>query len=378
MRKSRTFIKSSVAVLMATSLIVGCSSQSDQASEQSATTQANATAHEPHLVSDHNGHEAMVPGEINRVVFEQIPLMSTFLAFHDGQAPGLVGASAHLINQMDQTIVMQKAPEALDVDTSFDDKGVPSAESLAALHPDVVFNNAFNEKNSTIIDSSGLTRVGFKTVGAPTETYVEWFELLEEVYGTPGKTKDKVAAGSKIIDDVTTRVNKVDPAAQKKVLVVMGAGQGILRVAGGRAGWFTESWADRMNFHNVSAGTDQSAVQANVEQITAWDPDVILVTGRGMSSMTAAEILGNQIEGMDLSNLRAVKDKQVFTTELGMWNWFTPSPDAPLVAAWLGEKLYPEQFSDVDLAKLTKDHYKLNYGWELSDAEITRILDPDA
>lgn len=356
--------------------LASCGAATNHNSQNSANSSTTTTT--PHEITDHGKHSVTIPAKIQKVAFEQIPLLSTFLAFHDGKAPGLVASSKHLVNGMADTIVTKKAPEVLKVDTSFDDGGIPNAEALAAIKPDVVFNNAQNKKNSEIIDSVGLTRVGFSTMGAPTETYAQWLKLLEDVYGTPGKTDAKLKAGKKLVDDARERASKVAENQKKSVLIVMGAGQGTLRVAGGRNGWFTQSWADRMNFKNVTADVQQPVMQVNAEQITAWNPDIILVTGKGMSNMTAKEILQNKIKGMDLSKLKAVINKQVYTTQLGMWNWFTPNPDAPLVANWIGSKIYPELFKDLDLIKLIKEYYKLTYHWELSSSEAQKILDPDA
>lgn len=94
--------------------------------------------------------------------------------------------------------------------------------------------------------------------------------------------------------------------------------------------------------------------------------------------MTAAEILNNEIEGIDLSGLSAVQNGEVYSTELGMWNWFTPNPAAPVVANWLGSRLYPEQFEDVDLVQMTQDYYAQMYGHEVDEDRAAQIIDPDA
>ena len=69
----------------------------------------------------------------------------------------------------------------------------------------------------------------------------------------------------------------------------------------------------------------------------------------------------NSVQGVDFSTLSSVKSGRVYSTGLGMWNWFTPNPDAPIVANWIGASLYPEQFSDVDLVSMTKDYYQKMY-----------------
>ena len=151
-----------------------------------------------------------------------------------------------------------------------------------------------------------------------------------------------------------------------------------LAVAGGKDGWFTNEWADSLNYTNVSRDTDTSHTPVTFEQVLTWDPQVLLVTGKGMSNMTANSVLTNSVEGVDLSTLSSVKSGRVYSTGLGMWNWFTPNPDAPIVANWLGASLYPEQFSDVDLVSMTKDYYQKMYNFTLTDEQARAIVNPDS
>lgn len=359
-------------------LLAGCS---DAGTTSNGTTEPTTTAAqvaETRTVTDHSGAEVTIPAEINGVAFEQIPLLSTYVAYFDGEAPNVVATSERLINMMDETILADIAPEALEVDTSFDKQGTINAETLLDIGPDLVFNNARNQDNRSAMEAVGLDVVGFDTLGTPTDTYVKWLRLLEDVYGEPGKMDDKIAYGGELIDDAEARVAAVPEDEKRTALVVMQTNQGMLAVAGGQDGWFTDGWAESMNFINATADSEQGRISANAEQLLAWDPDVIFVTGKGHSSMTAAEILNNEIEGIDLSGLSAVQNGEVYSTELGMWNWFTPNPDAPVVANWLGSRLYPEQFEDVDLVQMTQDYYAQMYGHEVDEDRAAQIIDPDA
>lgn len=359
-------------------LLAGCS---DAGTTSNGTTEPTTTAAqvaETRTVTDHSGAEVTIPAEINGVAFEQIPLLSTYVAYFDGEAPNVVATSERLINMMDETILADIAPEALEVDTSFDKQGTINAETLLDIGPDLVFNNAHNQDNRSAMEAVGLDVVGFDTRGTPTDTYVKWLRLLEDVYGEPGKMDDKIAYGGELIDDAEARVAAVPEDEKRTALVVMQTNQGMLAVAGGQDGWFTDGWAESMNFINATADSEQGRIPVNAEQLLAWDPDVIFVTGKGQSSMTAAEILNNEIEGIDLSGLSAVQNGEVYSTELGMWNWFTPNPAAPVVANWLGSRLYPEQFEDVDLVQMTQDYYAQMYGHEVDEDRAAQIIDPDA
>lgn len=327
-------------------------------------------------IVDHAGNKVTIPAAINRVAVDQIPIASTYLAYFDGSSPHLVGMNAAVVKSLRGTVAEKMAPEMFNVDSSYYDNGELNAETLVGLKPDVVFYNAFNEKHGQLLRQAGIPAVGFTTLGDPSVVYADWMRLLEDVFDEPGKMSAKIDYGTKLVNDAKARAAKA--SKQEDVMVIMRATQGKIMPAMGKQGWFTNKWAEGYNFHNVTQDINQNSAPVNAEQILTWNPSVIFVTGKGMSGMTAKPVRDNTLDGVDLNGVKALIDGRVYTTELGMWNWFTPNPDAPLVANWLGSKLYPEQFKDVDLVEMTREYYKVMYGYDLSEAQAQHILDPDA
>ena len=84
--------------------------------------------------------------------------------------------------------------------------------------------------------------------------------------------------------------------------------------------------------------------------------------------------LSGNVDGADFSTLTAVKRGRVYNTTLGMWNWFTPNPDAPLVLAWLACNTYPDAFADYPLGDTIKEYYKTWYGYDVTDDELEEML----
>ena len=74
------------------------------------------------------------------------------------------------------------------------------------------------------------------------------------------------------------------------------------------------------------------------------------------------------------SSIKAVQGGRVYDTTLGMWNWFTPNPDAPLVFAWLACNTYPEVFADYPLEDTIRDYYHDWYGYDVTDEEMEEML----
>lgn len=366
-----------LTALLTTALTLTACGGTGGTTAQSDSTTKRAGASTTRTITDHGGNEVTLPAQITRVAIDQIPIESTYLAYFDGKAPNLVGMSAARVKAMSQTIAAEMAPEMMQVETGYYDKGELNAEALLNLNVDVVLYNAFNKEHGEIFRKAGIPAVGFTTMGNPSETYTQWMELLEDVFNQEGHMADKIALGQNLVADARARTAKVPEDQRVSTMVLMSAADGQLAVAGGKEGWFMGEWADSLNYTNVSRDTNTSRTPVTFEQVLTWDPQVLLVTGKGMSNMTANTVLTNSVEGVDLSTLSSVKNGRVYSTGLGMWNWFTPNPDAPIVANWIGASLYPDQFTDVDLVAITKDYYQKMYNFTLTDEQARRIVNPD-
>lgn len=323
-------------------------------------------------IVDHTGQELEIPADITRVAVDQIPIASTYLAYFGGEAPHLVGMSKPVVTALEGTVAAHIAPELLDVDSSYSTEGDLNVETLLELDPDVVFYNARNTENGEKLKAAGLPAVGFATQGDPATVYADWLRLLEEVFDEPGKMDHVIEYGEGIVEDARVVNESIPDADRKDVLIFVRFGPGTATVAG-IPEFFGSHWLETANADNVAVGTTEPLAQVSGEQILEWDADVVLVAGRGQAQLGPEELLAGELEGMDLSTLTAVQEGEVLSTELGMWNWFTPNPDAPVVAHWIGQAVYPELADPFALEDLTREYYETVYGYSLSDDELGTI-----
>ena len=268
---------------------------------------------ETRTITDHAGNEVVLPKEIKRVVIDQVPILSTYMAYHGGEA----------------------------------------------------------------LSKSGIPCVGFATIGTlgqadPIDRYGQWLKLLEDVFGEEGKTDDFLAAGEKIVKDVEERIATVDQKDRPNGMILWKYNKGVPMVAG--KGTFGDFWLKRIGVSNVFEDAKGYA-KVNVEEIYKQDPQVLYLDGPGLLNMTTSDVFENKVEGFDFSNMDAVKNKRVYNSKLGMWNWLTPNPDAPLVYAWLANVTFPEAFDDYDLKGEIKDYYKTWYKYDLTDDQVDDMFD---
>lgn len=328
-------------------------------------------------ITDHAGNTVEVPEKIERIVIDQIPILSTYMAYHHGKAPYIVGYAGSLKQVISNTVLKDIAPELLDSQNTVQAQSDINIEEIMKLKPDVIFYNASNKEHYETLKKTGIPCVGFATVGTngpadPIDRYTQWLKLLEDVFGENGKTDDFIKAGQDIVKDVEERISKIDDSKKPTGVILWKYVQGVPMVAG--KGVFGDFWLNRIGVKNLANETKGFA-KVSIEQFYQWDPDILYLDGPGLLDITTKNVFENSVEGINFSNMKAVKDKKVYNTKLGMWNWFTPNPDGPLVLAWLAKSTYPEEFKDYDLKAMIKDYYKTWYDYELTNEQIEDMFD---
>ena len=360
-------------------ILGGCGKKEDSEEKNAGTNNVSteekvATKDEAgsHIVVDHAGHEVEVPNKIEKIVIDQVPILSTYMAYNEGKAPYIVGYAGSLKQVISETVLKDMAPELLDATNTVQGQSDINVEEIMKLKPDVIFYNAKNQDRYEKLSKTGVPCIGFVTMGAdtpadPINRYGEWLKLLEDVFGEKGKMDDFLKAGDDIVKDVEERIAKVPDEKRPSGMILWKYQEGTPIVAG--KGTFGDFWLKRLKVKNV-AEEAKGYAKVNVEQIYSWNPDVFYLDGPGLLNIKTEDVYNNSVEGFDFSNLKSVKDKRVYNSKLGMWNWLTPNPDAPLVLAWLASETYSDAFKDYDLKKVIKDYYQKWYNYELTDEQI--------
>lgn len=367
---------------MTTLLFAGCKSTNSEnaASDTSVTEATEAQALDPdgtHTVVDHAGNTVEVPNHITKIVIDQIPILSTYMSYFGGDAPNIVGYCGSFKDTITKTVLKDIAPELMESSDTVYAQSDLNIEEIMKLQPDVIFYNAGNKEHAQILQSSGIPCIGFATVGAETEAdplvrYQQWLDLLEDVFGESGKMDAFEEAGNKIIDDVESRIAKIPEDERPSAMILWKYADGVPQVSG--QGTFGTYWLKHLGVTDVVASEAKGFTQVNMEQVYDWDPDILFLDGPGLLPLKTADVLENNVEGTDFSTLTAVKNKRVHDTTLGMWNWFTPNPDAPLVLAWMACNTYPEAFADYPLEDTIREYYHDWYGYDVTDADLEEIL----
>ena len=97
--------------------------------------------------------------------------------------------------------------------------------------------------------------------------------------------------------------------------------------------------------------------QVDMEQILVWNPEVIFVQDR------YANVAQQIQKDSAWKGIKAVKDHRVYLTPEYVKPWGHPCPESmALGELWMGKKLYPDRFKDIDMSKIVNEFYTRFYG----------------
>jgi iron complex transport system substrate-binding protein len=118
---------------------------------------------------------------------------------------------------------------------------------------------------------------------------------------------------------------------------------------------------------NVAGDTKGGLSPVSVEQVLAWNPEVIVTIDRDF----AAGIYNDPA----WAPIAAVKARRVHLAPGLPFGWvdFPPSVNRLIGLWWLAKILYPGQFPE-DLRQLTRAFYQQFYHVEVTDAQLDRVL----
>ena len=326
------------------------------------------------VVVDHTGKEVRIPAKIERIVITgPWPLPSVYCLF-EGAGDKLVGIHPGSMSAAKHSLLPRVAPGILRASTEFLKGDVLNAEELLKLKPDVVFYRVETAAHAGQLALTGIPAVGFSTAlsGFDTiKTFESWVKLLGEVLQQEDRASGIVEYGRKTYDEIQAALNGVKGLKRPRALILFNYGEGNIKTSG--SNFYGQYWLESTGAVNVASELSGVA-DINMEQIYAWDPDIIYITN--FSRHMPEDLYENAIPGHDWSTVRAVRERKVYKFPLGMYRWYPPASDTPLVLKWLAKKNQPELFADVDMDAEVRAYYKRFYNLDLTDEDLRRIFSP--
>lgn len=348
----------------------------------------NATSElkkEVHVVVDHGGNAVEVPNKIERIVVTDIFPVPAVLSVFFNSADKIVGIAPTSMSAAKNSLLSQVYPEILNAKTDFMNGNVINVEELMKLNPDVVFYSENNNEQKDVLTKAGFAAIGISANGWNydcIETLNQWLVTLTEVFKYSDDinilTERSEKARNKsndIYNMIKEKLSNLPDEDKKRIFFLFQYNDTTMLTSG--KNFFGEWWANAVNAINVAEELKKdNSVATNLEQVYAWDPDMIIITN--FTTALPKDLYENTIGTYDWSEIKAVKDKEVYKMPLGMYRTYTPGIDTPITLLWFAKTVYPNIFSDIDLIKETREYYEDIFGIRLTDEQIKNIYNPDA
>lgn len=313
---------------------------------------------EARSVTDMFGRQVALPAQVERVVTAGgTPAVNAFICAL-GKGSSIVNGVPPQIRGPRWKYQFVFAPQIKDQPavSSMGPSWAPDLEALLALPNDLVIVD--NPANAEQLEKRGIRSLGLSWRGP--QDIVPTMELLGRVLGA----EDRAAAYAAYYKDnarrVFERVGTLLPAqrptaiylrSQDLMATMVSTAKTLIELAGGR-------------YAAPDLPVDHPLL--SVEQLLAWDPDVLLVWSR----QDVATLLADP----RLAGLKAVRAKAIVPVPWGAHGWTHYTPEQALAVLWMAKTFYPQQFADVDMTAETRGFYHRFFGKDLSDEQLAEIL----
>ena len=248
------------------------------------------------------------------------------------------------------------------VDTSF----VVNVEELLKLQPDVVFQWNYMTEEIEKMEAAGLKVVALQYGTA--EDLETWIGIIAALYQKEARGEEIISYFHSSVDEVSQRLAQGGITAEDYPTVIHLSDN--MKVSGKG---FTNYWMAQSGAVNPAAQLTGEDLNVDMEQMLLWNPDLIYIGN--FTSLQPSDLLENKLEGQDWSLIKAVQNKQVYKIPIGGYRWDPPGVETPLMIKWAASHQYPELFADMDMRAEVQKFYQQVYGFTLTDAMLSEILD---
>lgn len=327
-------------------------------------SQADTPLPSTRTVTDMAGRQVTIPAHVHRIAVVPIPWASVIYTV-DGSAKNIVGMNPSAKQILDKSMLKTLAPEFSTVSTDFTNAGFTvNLEELLKLQPDLVIQWDYMDGEIKKIEGAGIPVV---TIKYGTQQKLEdGITLMGEILGKEAQAKKVIEYHHDTINEISGKTNSITDERKPTVFFLR---DGQLKTAGNQT--YNNFLFEITGAKNVAQDLPGQWVNVNMEQVIAWNPDIIYISN--FCDIRPKDLYNNSIKGQDWSAINAVKNKRVYKSPVGIYRWDTPQVEAPLMMKWLAQIQHPDLFT-YSMNDEIKTYYKEIFNYEISDGEIAKIV----
>lgn len=275
----------------------------------------------------------------------------------DGSDQRLVGVNPETRKTMATKVLGKYFPRFQEISDRVCTKSfTPNIEEIVKLDPDLVLTWEMYPGTIEQMKKFNLNVVGVRYDGSE-ENDRYMINLLADAIGKRAEADSMLAWRDKVLQDIKTISDSLTEAEKPKAIFLYNYDN--FTVGGEKC--YEHFCINAVGGINLGAGLGIDRA-VNIEQILAWDPDIILYGG-WRDDIAPSDIYNNTL----LADVSAIKNKRVFK----MPHW--ASNESPLIWMWMAELFHPDKY-EYNVGAEIKSVYNWQYGANLTDDEIRSVL----
>jgi len=248
-----------------------------------------------------------------------------------------------------------------------------NTEELLKIHPDIIISVSILN-DSTISQADKIQ----KQLGIPVVVMDYDINKLDQTYEFAGKLLGVEKRAAELgtycrqsLDDINKKATTIKDDQRVKVYYAEGP-KGLQTEPKGSMHIQVLEMVGAENVANVAMQGGMGMTPVSLEQVYAWNPDVILTwTMVGQKGQVYDTVMADT----KWNKVKAIKDKRVYEIPSEPYNWFDRPPSVARILGlkWMGSLLYPDVYK-YNMVKDTKSFYKKFYQYDLTDQEVKELL----
>lgn len=331
---------------------------------QTEGTETGSTESETWIFTDSTGREVELPREITRVA--SAGSMANIMIY--AVKPEVLVGWSDAPSDTAKKYIDEAYWELPVYGNFYSDGGDFNREALMASNPQVIIDiGEWDEEYKKDLDTLQ------EQVGIPVILIEANLDQIPDAYRTLGEVLNAADRGNELGDyceEVITdaREKAASIPEEDRVQVYYGQDDGLSTILSGTI----HSQIYELVGAEIVVSADNAQVQQgggtiSMEQLMAWDPDVIMFVDGSVYDTVG--------DDATWSALTAIQNGTYYEIPVEPYNWLgrPPGPNRIIGIRWLGNLLYPELF-DYDIEQEVKDYFSLFYRYELSDTELQGLL----
>jgi len=315
-------------------------------------------------VTDSAGRQVEIPARISRVLTAGPPASILLYTLAPEKMIGWVRTPS----PTEKAYLQESVRELPEYGRLTGRGGTANLENVLKFQPDLIIDSGSTGGTYVSLANNvqAQTKIPYLLLDGRLEKTPEIYRLLGELLDTKARAEQLANYAEETLSGLRQRIASIPESERPRVYY----GRGINGLETGLAGSINMEVLERVGAINVAAAAGTGSLsKISIEQVLAWNPDVILVLDPAFYASVRTDPLW--------SSVKAVRENRIYMAPNLPYGWFDAPPGVNRLIGvrWLMSILYPQQFPE-DLRNTTREFYRLFYQVNLSEAQLDSLLTP--